>query len=203
VGVVDPLTELPSTMHEEAHREKRDTDKAPPPEPGIQFISHNAPGGPTLSADFERIVERVFSLPDALSQYDRLEKALKLGDERTDKGSLKKALDEAEYNARMAHKLYVNAKIEKVGFEKDFAVLTAPMMLTATERLQAEKDKGTRSKQITDGDVQAMAAQMYPDAYRDHAIRVAKIAGMVEHTQKLSELWSQRCSGLQTQLNQR
>src|SRR5258706_3487080 len=80
----------------------KDRDPAPPP--GLQIVSHHGTG-PALTQGFERIVERVFDLPDPLAEYDRLERELKLGDQRTDYGSLQKALDSAEDNARIAHKL--------------------------------------------------------------------------------------------------
>lgn len=168
---------------------------------GLKVVSHH--GGPHLSADFERIVERVFDLPDPLAQYDRLESALKLGDARTDHGSIQKALDEAEDNARMAHKLWCNAKVEEVAFEKEFEVLQAPWLAEAHAKLQDEKDKGSRNKAITDGDVRAKAAELFPDEYRGSEVRKARVKYMVKQTEKLTELWTQRCSTLQTMQSNR
>lgn len=156
-----------------------------------------------MSPDFERIVESLFDLPDAMAEYERLERSLKLGDQRTDLGALQKALDEAEDNARIAHKLYCNAKVEQLRHDREFAAFQAPIWSAVTARLQEQKDKGSRSKQITDGDVQAGCAEYYPDEHREHAVRSAKVKLMVEHAETLAKLWQQRCSGLQSQISNR
>ena len=174
---------------------------------GGQFVSHNGVQedgsiGPRLSEDFEQIVARVFNV-DALREYERLEAELKLGEQRGDYGSLQKALDEAEDNARIAHKIWVSAKAEHEKFERDFEVIQAPMWSEANAFLQEQKDKGARSKAITDADVKARAAELYPDEYRANAVRAARVKGMVEQTKKLSELWTNRCATLATLLAHR
>lgn len=171
------------------------TDPAPPPA-GILFVHH-------LGGGFDQVVERIFDLPDAFGQYQILEHALKLGDERTDVGSLSKALDEAEEHARIAHQIFVNARVEAELWDREADVVRAPMWKRANAELQEEKEKGTRSKMITDRDVDLRVADLFPDEYRATAVRAAKIKGMVDHARKLSELWTQRCSTLQTLLSNR
>lgn len=168
---------------------------------GIKVHTHfGKDGPPKLSADFERIVERVFARVDAEAEYDRLEKVLKLGETRNDHGSVRKALDEAEDNARAAHQLYVQAKTELTAYELENEQFIAPYYKAATAALQKEKGEGNRNKAITDADVRSTIANLYPDVLRDHDARGAKAKGMVDQIGKLSQLWTGRCSSLATLL---
>lgn len=153
-----------------------------------------------LSSDFEKIVTKIFvEEPDKV--FDRLERILKLGDTRDDRGSVLKALDEAEDNARLAHKLWSTAQRERVRWEKDNEVIHGAMRLEATKVLQQEKAGGVRSKQITDADVEAMCATLFPDEYRAQEVRRASVKAMEDSIKNLAELWGKRISSLQTMLS--
>lgn len=164
------------------------------------FDSPNAPGKPQLAKDFGAIVERVFAV-DALGQYERLEKALTIGEQRADYGTVLRALDQAEDNARTAHRLYVGAKVERERYLMDAAVVTGAMWSKATDALQREKADGLRNKQITDGDVRAMAATLFPDQWRENELGVVKVKAMEEHLLRLADLWASRCRSLQVVLS--
>lgn len=201
--IVDELNVAISTIISAAEEKLKEAGASvgPPEEPareGIKILSHTEKDGPRMAADFERVVERVFSRTDAVAEYERLEKELKLGDQRNDFGSLQKALDEAEDNARSAHQLFVQAKAEVKAYELDNEQFLAPFYKKATEALQSEKDGGKRNKSITDGDVRSTIALMYPDVLKDHDSRGAKAKGMVEQVGQLSKLWEGRCATLAT-----
>jgi hypothetical protein len=181
-----------------ARAEQSVKPEAPAESPAEQFIK-----GPRLSRGFERIVERTFDLPDPLAEYDELEKSLKLGEQRSDYGSLVKGLDEAEDNALRAHKLWCCARVEQVAFDREFEVWQAPIWATSTAKLQEQKDKGARAKAITDADVRACCAEHYPEEYRENATRAERVKLMVDRAKELAELWKKRCGSLQSLLENR
>lgn len=161
------------------------------------FESKTPDGKPRMSDDFERILERILDLPDALAEYDRLEKTLKIEDNHTDLGTLQKALNEAESNALMASKLHANSLVEKKACEREWDVWSGPHWIKAEAVLEAEAKNG-RKKNITDADVKAVMASRYPDEFRDHARRKAQLEALEVQMKKLSELWTQRCATLMT-----
>lgn len=167
------------------------------PEPPL-FVSANGSDA-VLPGDFASITERVF-VNDALAEYNRLEAALTLGDQRSDYGTLLKALDQAEQNARGAHRLYVTAKVVHQKYELDAEPVQAAMWESAQVALQREKDAGERKKQITDADVRMMASTMFPDEWQSIQLQRAKAKAMVEHVERLAELWMNRCRTLSTML---
>ena len=176
-------------------------EKVPPPPASTADIfenAHEAQGAP-LDAGFERIVERIF-VTDVFQAYERLEKALRVGEKRSDHGSLMRALDEAETEARLAHRLYVTSVIERKRWELDNEILFGEMRRQATHALQREKEQGYRSKQITDADVTAMCATMWPDEWRAQEMKRATVKAMEESIANLDELANSRCRSLQTML---
>jgi hypothetical protein len=74
----------------------------------------------------------------------------------------------------------------------DFDVAIGAMREVAIVALQADKDAGKRSKQITDADVTGKAAAMFPDEWREVNERLLKGEQTVKLCEKLSELWSGR-----------
>lgn len=152
-------------------------------------------GAPVLRADFERIVDRVYGL-DVRKEYDRLEKALKVGERRADRGALSAALDEAEENALVAHALSLVALQERSRWEADAEVVMAPIRKMAVEQLEDEKKRKIRSKDITEADVKALMASLNPDAVKWHADGGGKVRGMEKQIDRLASLWQSRCSSL-------
>lgn len=170
---------------------------------GLEVSASTARGGdpakpfgalPVLADGFTRITERVFDLPDPDAEYKTLEASLKLGTSEFD--SLQQALDCAEDNARRAHRLYVNARVEGESYEFDAEVVEAAMRTHASAELQREKESGLRTKQITDADVTAKIAAMFPDEARDLRMRRIRARKMIEHLKEFADLWGSRCRSL-------
>lgn len=191
----------------------------PPPPPMPPNTGAPAPGGdvplfantnkrtpanplqvPSLSPDMEAITETVF-VDDALAEYNRLTAALTVGESRTDYGTVLKALDNAEANARDAHRLFCTAKLEAKRFDLDADVVEAAMWSEATASLQAEKDAGQRNKAITDTDVRNKAQAMFPDEYRATLLKREKVKRMVDQMERLADLWFSRCRDVNTMLS--
>jgi len=151
-------------------------------------------GTASTSVGFTRIAERVFNLPDPDGEYEELERALSLGSSEFD--SIVKAVDAAEDDARRAHRLYVNAKLDYERFAADAALIESAIRTEASAELQREKDSGQRTKQITDADVVAKSAALFPDEWRDLAEKKVRAKLSVEHLERFADLWVGRCRSL-------
>jgi hypothetical protein len=188
--------ELNKTIREERDKELEDEAKR---------IAHNPTDwGDVKESDpdpaFAAIVEKVFVRnPEELA--DRLEAALTIGDRRTDYGSMMRYLDEAERNARDAHRLWQTAIAERKRWEADNEVVWATMRSQATRALQHEKEEKSRSKQITDADVESRMATLFPDQYRRSERSRVRMKAMVDSMQNLAEVWLLRIRTLQTILS--
>lgn len=179
----------------------------PPVEVGSREMASEEDAARAMS-DFVRspglygaVVERIFDLPDPASEYEALEKHLTAGLGEHD--SAARALDSAEDRARRAHRLYVNAKLDFERFQADAEVVTAALRQRAMEVLQRQKDAGQRSKAITDADVVAQCAAMFPDEWRDLADRRARAKLALEHLERFSDLWMSRCRSLSALVTRR
>ncbi len=149
---------------------------------------------PHQGAGFQRITERIFDLPNSNDEYSLLEAALSLGTQDFD--SVAQALDRAEDHARRAHRLYVAARLDYERFLADAEVIEAAIRTEAASELQAEKDSGSRTKQITDADVRAKSAALFPDEWRDLAEKKVQAKLAVEHLERFADLWVSRCRSL-------
>src|ERR1019366_185937 len=170
-------------------------DEAPKHPP--LFVSANK--GPTITPDFARIVESVYA-SDAFADYDDLEKNLEVGEQRGDYLTLREHLDKAEMRARRAHKLLLGAKLERSNWERDAEVTAAGMRRKAAEELEDEKADGTRKKMITDADVTARVAELFPDEWRAQEQMRHKIKGTESTIEHLVGQWNSQPFSLKTLL---
>jgi hypothetical protein len=152
-----------------------------------------------LPEGFEQIVETI-QVSDVKATYDKLEKALRIGETRSERGVMLKALDNAETNARLAHRLWMTAKAAYAAWDIDNEVVFSAMWSEANRVLQEEKKNGDRSKQITDADVKSMVASLHADEYKHQEVRRVRVKSMVDSCQNLCENWNQRCKSLNTML---
>ncbi|GAC1453553.1 MAG: hypothetical protein PVSMB8_12470 [Vulcanimicrobiaceae bacterium] len=141
---------------------------------------------------FERITELIV-IDNPLEVYRHLEKELKIGEKRSDMGTVRRALDEAESNAREAHRLWMTALIERERFELTNKVIFAGMRTQALAVMQQEKKHGERSKQISEADIEATCAAMFPDQWRDQELRRTRYKAMEKSMENLNDRWSSRC----------
>lgn len=155
---------------------------------------------PELTMSFTAIRESVFTLSDPDGEYKHLETSISLREALTP-NALMTALNEAEDNARRAHKLYVVARADYERFERECEPIVESMRDAANRELQAEKDSKLRSKAITDADLRGRASTMFPDEWRNIDSRRIKADGMLEHLKALAELWKNRCYSLNGMLN--
>jgi hypothetical protein len=144
-----------------------------------------------------RIFETLFQV-DIWEEFKRLRTALKVGEKHRDYATLMKSLDEAEDNSRIAHSLFVNARMLPEGFDANALVIESQMRKEATQELQDEKASGQRSKAITDADIVAQCATMFADEWTKLQADRKRHKLTVDHIEHLVDCWRSRCKSLQT-----
>lgn len=170
------------------------------PVPPISFDSANEATEIPIGEAFSTIIDTIF-VDDPAGVYQKLENALTVGVNRSEHGFLQEALDNAESNARLAHRLWTTASLERQRWELENEVVFAAMRRTANEVLERERAQKVRSKTITESDVDSMCAALYPDEYRAQELRRGKVKAMEESMRNLADLWKSRCGSLQTMLS--
>ena len=151
--------------------------------------------------DLGSLVERVFEI-DFDADYKRVVASLKFGDaNRAEQKTLRRALDDQTDVARVAHRLYCNAREAREIFEIDALVVLSSIRADAAHILQQEKKKGDRTKAITDADVEAMMCSRYPDVYRDLARRRKRVELLCKHLEELADIAKKRINALDTLTN--
>src|ERR1019366_2076133 len=187
----------PATPTEQVQWKSNDAVLEMKREPPPLFVSANK--GPTITPDFARIVESVYA-SDAFADYDDLEKNIEVGEQRGDYLTLREHLDKAEMRARRAHLLLLGAKLERSNWERDAEVTSAAMRRKAAEELEDEKADGTRKKMITDADVKARVAEIFPDEWRAQEQMRHKIKGTESTIEHLVGQWNSKPFSIKTLL---
>lgn len=189
-----------STRVDESEPERR--DETPPPadaEPKkthYDFPNANKARDHALRPDLERITEEVF-VRDLHAEWKELERGLTVGEKRSEHAHSIAELDKAAHRAYRAHRLYLTARAAREEWELDNEVTFGAMISEATRSLQAEKDSGTRSKQITDADVRARVATLFPDEWRAQERKRRNVELTVKSLERLAELWAGKTRDLQ------
>lgn len=145
-----------------------------------------------------RIVDHLFELPDPTEVYTRIRGSLSFGGRVSSMGygDLADALDEAERNALDAVQLLANAKAAHDAFELDSKVIWGAMREQAVADLQAQKESGSRSKQITNDDIEAVMATKFPDEYRDLELKRGRARRTVAALEQLADISRDRARDL-------
>lgn len=134
-------------------------------------------------------------------EFRRLEAELSIGSARGEHGRLAEALDNAETNTRAAFRLYATARIARKSREDTDEIASAKLRDDATKSLQEEKDKGTRAKAITDADISARMAGLFPDEFRAQSERRRRWEMTEKSLEHLVSMWESRCRSLQAMLS--
>jgi hypothetical protein len=157
----------------------------------------NGPQGATVSEAWAQVVETIYSV-DVVQEFARLQDNLQMGEDRSDYLTVLRHIDRAETNARMAHKLALSARKERIRFESNNERVSAELRDGAYRSLQSEKDAGERSKAITDGDVKSRMHTLFPDEVTAQELLREQVKGMEEHCEHLVTVWMSRCRTLNT-----
>jgi hypothetical protein len=141
-----------------------------------------------LREDLVRVVETIF-VEDVHAEWQELQKALELGDKRSEHAHVIRALDKVAGRADRAFRLYLTAKRLRDKWEAENEVTWGAMWSEAVRSLQAEKESGSRAKQITDADVRARVAVLHPDEYRAIEERRRSVDLTVKALERHADIW--------------
>jgi hypothetical protein len=94
----------------------------------------------------------------------------------------------------------LGAKLERSNWERDAEVTSAAMRRKAAEELEDEKADGTRKKMITDADVTARVAEIFPDEWRAQEQMRHKIKGTESTIEHLVGQWNSKPFSIKTLL---
>lgn len=157
---------------------------------------------PDLHPAYGRIVRTIFAFdPDKV--FDELNEKRRFGKPIKDMGYLElaEALDDAARMHRNASLLFADAQVKRAQFEADCEAIAGDMRTQASNTLKREKDeKG--GKQITNGDVEARMASMFPDEYRRQNVLKAKIKATVGQLEDDVKWWELRRREIDTMLRE-
>lgn len=157
---------------------------------------------PDLHPAYGRIVRTMFAF-DADKIFDELNEKRRFGKPIKDMGYLELAesLDDAARMHRNASLLFADAQVKRAQFEADCEAIAGDMRTQASNALKREKDeKG--GKQITNGDVEARMASMFPDEYRRQNVLKAKIKATVGQLEDDVKWWELRRREIDTMLRE-
>lgn len=165
-------------------------------------IASSSGDKPDLHPAYGRIVRTMFAFdPDKI--FDELNEKRRFGKPIKDMGYLElaEALDDAARMHRNASLLFADAQVKRAQFESDCEAIAGDMRTQASNALKREKDeKG--GKQITNGDVEARMASMFPDEYRRQNVLKAKIKATVGQLEDDVKWWELRRREIDTMLRE-
>ncbi len=181
-------------------------ESAPTPPPIDALISGALPGDPELPPAFARIVRRVFDL-DVEDAFERASEGLRRtrrGASRLEYGELVDLLDQASELALLAAQLDAASAVTVARYEADLEVLRSDMRTQAIASLSAERstagEKGAKTKQITNEDVEARMAGQHPAEYRRLIDLLARAKAARAFVKTLPEQWGARRRELEAML---
>lgn len=165
------------------------------------FGAKHQPEARPLPDWFERTIETTWLRDEEIvPTTKKLRDELALFDSRAEHGQLMRSNDLAEHNRHLAFRVYLTAKLELDGWEKKNEVSFATLRSEANRTLQAEKERGFRNKSITDADVVAKMAEMFPDDWEAQESRRLRAKLTLDMLQDLFNAWESRCRTLNVML---
>lgn len=191
----DKVARRVAEMDEEAGARKEALTK----KVGFHFRVTQKDDSAILRPDLARIVETVW-VEDMHATWQLLKQKLRVGAKRSEHAHLQRSLDDVRQVAFDAHCLYATAKRERDRWEAANDVHHSAMWNRASQTLQAEKEQGLRSKQITDADVKAMAIVLFKDEYAAQERRRREVQLTVDLIGELASLATKRADDLQVML---
>lgn len=163
-------------------------------------VAQRAGGDTALRSDLARIVETAW-VEDMEKVWTKLKANLRLGVKRRSHSALSRALDDARQIQFEASSLHATARREKKRWEAENEVAHGAMWNAGNQVCQAEKDTGLRNKAITDGDVKAMAATLFPDEWVEIETKRADLDLTVDLIGKLATAAGERAEDLRVLLS--
>lgn len=160
----------------------------------------------TMGDGFERVITHQFRVVDEEQEYLELRASLLFKDERASAlgyGELLNALDAAEDLAHRGAELAARAHLAYLEFEINAQLILSPLHEAAKKALEDRKaemvrEKGSAGKQITNDDVKAEIAVLFPDEWTELETKKKKAKLSVSLFDNLAERLVSRAGHLRT-----
>lgn len=157
---------------------------------------------PDLQRGFQTVVRDLYADGyNVEAEWKKISQGLELKDPLSPAAILRDA-NSREALALAAGKLYVVAKVEVNAYLRETEATVGALREQATASLEKLKATGVRTKQITEADVKAEAARLYPDEWEEINRRREQAEGMLTQLGLLSALAQSRCRTITNMLNQ-
>lgn len=147
-----------------------------------------------------RLVETLFAPSDWDVVFAKFEKWLSLGDRAREEAFIRKSHEEGPSIFRELYDAYLQIREARESWELRNDALLGSMREQATDVLQAEKNKGVRSKAITEADVDKKVAQMFPDEHAEQETKRRQYKFVEERAKHDVEVAALRCRHLDTMM---
>lgn len=131
----------------------------------VHFGKVNGAKEVPIDSRFPALVERAQRPIDWDEVLGVYEGWLVLGDRRTDTASIRKAHEEGPSIIQQLVDVYLQVKRAREKWESENDVILGSMREEAVDALEAEKARGARKKTITEADIKARGATMFPDEW--------------------------------------
>jgi hypothetical protein len=177
-----PLTDAEAKAAADALMAPPPVDRAPSP----------VATPPRVGGGFHRLQTVIIDESvDPIAEYEVLEKALMIEEALTPE-NVRQRVNEVEKYAARAHRLFVLCKVQIARYQIDADAAMSSMRDQAVAELTLEKNKGLRSKQVTDDDVTARCATIHPDEWKELNDQMVKNKAMLGHIERFADLWQRR-----------
>lgn len=152
-----------------------------------------------LRPDLSKIVETHWT-EDLYKDWNRVRAALRVGEQRSEHGHVMLALDEARKIAEDAYGLMVTAKLEAKRWEAANEVVFGAMWMQA--RVEAERERKAMgfSKAVTDQDVRAKCAVLFPDEWLAQEHEREKVKLTVDRMTNLAKIAADKAEDVRAML---
>lgn len=164
-----------------------------------EFVGGYAPEKP-IDERVSRLVSTTFAPVSWDGVFDEFDKWMELGDNRTSEHFIRVAHEKGPAIVRKLYAVYLQVREARESWELRNAALLGSMREQANDLLQAEKNKGVRSKQITEADIDKKTAQMFPDEHAEQETRRLRYKLVEDRAKHEVEVATLRCRILDTMM---
>ncbi len=175
----------------EPEAEEKPAPREPKPVPFMD--DGRIPRPPDLKRGFQTIVDDLFDSGfDVAEEWKNIRERLVIKDALTP-GALKRDANEREELAERAYQLYIVGKVEIAAYMRESESTYGAMRQSAKAMLEKMKAAKEITKSITEADVVAEAARLYPDEWANICTLRDRAEAMLDSLRNLATLAKSRC----------
>ena len=192
------LLDTSGALRDELQKSENETRDAEHEHRRIEFRSVQKKRSP-LRTDLSKIVETHWT-EDLYGEWNRIRGLLRVGEQRSEHGHVMLALDEARKIAEDAYGLMVTAILEAKRWETANEIVFAAMWTQGRIEAERERKQMGFSKAVTDTDVRAKCAVLYPDEWLAQEVEREKVKLTVDRMKNLSKVAADKADDVRAML---